>query len=144
MNEHKLDRGTKIYIGILAAIGLAVLVAWLLSLDTRVREINDRLAQEPEIADYPFRFRVLGIDNNVAVVASPRSVDVPVMRFLGIIDPGLRNADPDSAAALAAQKALGEVQGRVRQLVAAQPGIDGVRWRVDADWFARHGVRLQP
>ena len=71
MTKSKLDRGTKIYIGVLAAIALAILVAWLLSLDPRVWKVNDRLEQDPEISAYPFPFRVLEISNGVAVVASP-------------------------------------------------------------------------
>lgn len=142
MSESKLDRGTKIYIGVLVGIALAILVAWLLSLDTRAWEINDRLAEDPEIAAYPFPFRVLETSNDLAVVASPRSADVPVMRFLGLVDPSLRNADPNSAAAIAAQRRLGEIQGSVRKLIEAEPDIQRVSWRVDADWFAQHGVRL--
>ena len=117
--------------------------AWLLSLDTRAREINDRLEQDPEIAAYPFPFRVLEISNGIAAVASPRSAEVSVMRFLGLVDPDLREADPDSPAAIAAQKTLGEIQGRVRKLIEAETDIEGVRWRVDTDWFAARGVRLQ-
>jgi hypothetical protein len=51
VSESKLDRGTKIYIRILASI-LAIPVAWLLSLDTRAREINDRLEEDPEMSAY--------------------------------------------------------------------------------------------
>jgi hypothetical protein len=107
MSKSKLDRGTRIYAGVLAAIALGILVAWLLGLDPRVGEINDRLAQDAEIPAYPFPFRVLEISDGVAVVASPRSHQVSVLRFLGIIDPALRNADPDSTAVIAAQKRLG-------------------------------------
>ena len=143
MGTSRLDRGTKIYIGVLAAIVLAVLITWLLTLDPRVWKINDRLEQDPEIAAYPFPFRVLEIRNGVAVVASPRSPQVSVIRFLGVIDPGLRNADPDSPAAVTAQKKLASVQGRVRKLVEAEPDIQRVSWRLDADWLAGHGVQVE-
>jgi hypothetical protein len=144
MSEAKLDRGTKIYIGVLAAIALTILVTWLLGLDPRVREINDRLEQDPAIAAYPFPFRVLEINSGIAMVASPRSSQVSVMRFLGIVDRSLRNADPDSNAAIAAQKTLAEIQGRVRKLVEAESDIERVSWNVDTDWFAARGVQIQP
>jgi hypothetical protein len=144
MTKPKLDRGTKIYIGVLTAIALAILIAWLLSLDLRVWEINGRLEQDPEICAYSFPFRVLEINKGIAVVASPRSPQVPVMHFLGIVNPVLRNADPDSPAAVAAQKKLAHIQGRVRELVKAEPDIERVSWRVDTDWLAAHGVQLQP
>jgi hypothetical protein len=50
---------------------------------------------------------------------------------------------PD-AAAVAAQKGLADIQGRVRKLVEAEPDIERVSWRVDVDWLAAHGVQLQP
>ncbi len=46
-------------------------------------------------------------------------------------------------AAIAAQKKLAGIQGRVRKLVEAEPDIERVSWRVDTDWFAAHGVKLQ-
>jgi hypothetical protein len=87
---------------------------------------------------------VLEIDKGIAVVATPRSPQVSVMRFLGIVEPGLRNADPDSAGAIAAQKKLANIQGRVRKLVEAEPGIERVSWRLDKDWYAAHGEHLGP
>jgi len=144
MNNSKIDRGTKIYIAVLGAIALAILFAWLLSLDPRVWEINDQLEQNPDISTYPFPFRVLEISNGVAMVSSSMSPQVSVLRFLGILDPGLRNADPDSPAAIAAQEKLAHVQARVRELVEAEPDIERVRWRLDTDWLATHGIQLQP
>lgn len=102
------------------AFALAILIAWVLSLNPRVWEINDHLEQDAKIAAYPFPFRVLELDNGVAVVASPRSTQVPVMRFLRIVDPRLRNAESDSPTALAVQKTLGQIQGRVRELSEAE------------------------
>lgn len=144
MTRKKLDRGTRIYIGVLAAVALTLVLAWLLSLDPRVWTINGRLREEPAIAAYPFPFRVLEIRDGIAVVASPRSPEVSVMRFLGLIEPGLGDADPDAPRAVAAQERLAEVQARVRALVEAEPDIRGVRWRLDTDWFASRGVRLEP
>jgi hypothetical protein len=142
VSESKSDRGTKIYIGVLACIALAILVAWLPSMDTRAWEINHRLEEDSEISAYPFPFRVLETSKGVALVATPRSVDVPAIRFLNLVDPSLRNAGPNSVAAIAAQKRLGEIQGRVRKLIEAEPDIQSVSWRLDADGLAQHGVRL--
>jgi len=66
MSKSTLDRGSKIYIGVLVAIALAILIAWLLSLNPRVWEINDRLEQDREISAYPFPFRVLEINKSIA------------------------------------------------------------------------------
>jgi hypothetical protein len=109
-----------------------------------VWEINDRLKQDPDIAAYPFPFRVLEIDKGIAVVTTPRSPEVSVMHFLGILDSAPRNADPDSPGAVPAQKKLAEIQGRVRELVEAEPAVEQVSWRLDKDWYATHGVQLGP
>jgi len=144
MTTQKLDRGTRIYIAVLAGAALVLVLAWALSLDTRVWAINARLRDDAAIAGYPFPFRVLEIREGIAFVASPRSPEVSVLSFLGLVDPGLRNADPDSPRALAAQERLAEVQARVRKLVEAEPEIRGVRWRLDTEWFASRGVQLEP
>ena len=70
-SDSRLDRGTKIYIDVLAAVELAILIAWFPSLDFRAWEINDRLSQDRELSAYPFPFRVLEIDTGVAVVNLP-------------------------------------------------------------------------
>ncbi|MGD9168525.1 MAG: hypothetical protein PVI97_00510, partial [Candidatus Thiodiazotropha sp.] len=86
-----LDRGTKIYAGILAGICISMLIVWLLTLDFRLGEIDAMLQQDPQIASYPYPFRALEINGKTAVVSSPRSSAMPAVRFIGLIKPGLKN-----------------------------------------------------
>lgn len=135
-----LDRGTKIYAGILGAILLIGLTSWLLSLDSRLGEIDDMLQQDPEISAYPYKFRALEIHGKTAVVSSPRSTSMPAVQFLGIIKPGLARKSEQDPIVIAAQKELGAVQSKVRKLVLTRDDIEHVRWLLDKQWYADRGI----
>ncbi|RLW62567.1 MAG: hypothetical protein B6D70_07290, partial [gamma proteobacterium symbiont of Stewartia floridana] len=53
-NTMSLDRGTKIYAGILGSLVGLSLLAWLLTLDFRLAEIDEMLKQDKQIAAYPY------------------------------------------------------------------------------------------
>jgi hypothetical protein len=138
-----LDRGTKIYAAILGGIVLIGLVAWLLTLDPRLGEIDRMLQADPEIAGYPYHFRVLEIQRTTAVVSTPRSPDMPAVQFLSIIYPNLSNKDAQSPEMIAAEKELASVQSKVRKLILSRPDIDKVRWSIDKEWYADKGMWLE-
>lgn len=138
-----LDRGTKIYAAILGGIVLVGVAAWLLSLDPRVGEINRMLQADPEIAAYPYHFRVIEIQRTTAVVSTPRSPEVPAVQFLGIIRPSLSNKDSQDPAIIAAEKELASVQSKVRKLILSRTDIEKVRWSIDKEWYADKGVWLE-
>ena len=138
-----LDRGTKIYAAILAAICLASLLAWALTLDFRVDEINETIRQDAQIAAYPYPFRVLKIEGRTAVLSSPRSSAMPAVRFLGIINPRLKQFSDQDPQLIEAQKELAQIQSKVRKLVLSRADIDRVDWRIDREWFAERGIWLE-
>lgn len=135
-----LDRGTKIYAGILGAILLAGFLAWLLSLDSRLGEIEEMLQNDPALAAYPYQFQALAIEGRTAVMSTPRSTSLPAVRFLGMIKPSLANKSEQEPAVIAAQKELGGLQSKVRKLVTSREDIDRVRWRLDKEWYSSRGV----
>jgi len=137
-----LDRGTRIYLGVLIAF-IALLVAlWAIDHDWRAGELSDQLQQDPEIAAFPFPFRVITVSNGVAVVSSPRSASFSALHFLAIIDPQLANLEPDDPAVIAAQKHLARIQGRVAKRLMQEPDIERIRWQLDQQWFNERGVRI--
>jgi len=100
-----MDRGTRnylLFIGILVA-GLLVLFLYE---DPRVGELNDRLEQDPEVADFPYPFRVLEVDHGVATLSSPRSTEVPVEQVLGLLFPIVAGRSADSPEFQQAQRSL--------------------------------------
>jgi hypothetical protein len=137
-----LDRGTKIYAGVLGGILLLGLIAWLMSLDFRLGEIDEMLREDPQIAAYPYPFHVLQIAGTTAYVSTPRTNAVPAVRFLGMIKPSLNNKSDQDPQVIAAQKELGAIQGKVRKLILNRDDIEKVSWRIDKEWYASKGVWL--
>jgi hypothetical protein len=136
-----MDSFTRNYSIGLVLILLALLAWWISSVwQPRVWEINEMLESDAALSDYPYEFRVVSLDDGVAVLSTPRSFDVPAIRFLEIIRPDLAGKAQDDPAMLAAQQALMDHQKRAQGLVLAQPGVERVDWRLDVKWLAAHGV----
>ena len=138
-----MDRFTRNYSIALGIILLGGLAWWLsASFNPRAGELNALLAADADLASYAYRFRVVDYDDGVAVLSTPRSFDVPAMRFLEIIKPELNGKAQDDPAMLAAQQELIEHQKRAQALMLGQPDVDRVDWRLDVRWLADHGVQV--
>jgi hypothetical protein len=137
----QMDSFTRNYSIVLGVIVLA-LVGWWISSSWQpgVWEINDQLEADPTLADYPYQFRVVALDDGVATISTPRSFDFPAIRFLEVIHPELAGKAQDDPAMIAAQQDLIDHQKRVQGLVLAQPDVQRVDWRLDVKWLADHGV----
>lgn len=135
-----LDRGTKIYAAVLGVILLIVLISWLLTYDFRLGEIDDMLAQDPELSVYPYKFRAFEINGTTAVISTPRSTSMPAISFLAIIKPRLASKTEQDPEVIEAQKELGGLQSKVKKLVLSRDDIEDVRWRIDKQWYADKGI----
>jgi hypothetical protein len=138
-----LDRGTKIYAAILAGICISIVIAWLLTLDFRVNEIDNMLLQDQQITSYPYPFRTLEINGKTAVMSTPRSRDLPAVKFISLINPELKNLSEQDPKMISAQKELAAVQSKVRKLVTSRDDIDMVDWRIDKEWYAEKGIWVE-
>ncbi|MFO7550245.1 MAG: hypothetical protein R6W80_02480 [Haliea sp.] len=139
-----MDSFTRRYLYLLGVVLVVVLAVWLAGRDGRLGELNTQLAQDPLLADYPYPFRVLEIENRVAVMSSPRSAQMSVMHFLYAAFPELQGKDVQHPDMVAAQTRLGDMQSRASAVVQAHPEVDRVRWLLDERWLAERGVMLQP
>ena len=137
-----MDRFTRNYLIFLGVLVLAGLLIWVASRDPRVGGINARLEQDPLVSAYPYRFRVLGLSNGVARVSTPRSFEMPVMRFLAVIRPDLAGKAQDDPQMMAAQAELVRVQKRVVKIVTSQPDVKRIRWELDRPWYADRGITI--
>lgn len=129
------------WLAILAVLAFAV--DWLVQRpDSRAREINAVIETRGSDAlrHYPYRFRVLRVSGDTAVVSTPRNVSVPAFRFLGVIHPEVDTRNANDPAFVAAEKELAKVQTEVMTLVSGQPGIKRVQWELDKSWLASHGI----
>jgi len=127
---------------VLIVILLALLDWFIQRPDSRARELNTLLQSQgsQQLRDYPYRFHVLRVDDATAVMATPRNVDVPALRFLAVLYPDLDVMNNNDPAFIAAEKKLGEVQSEARKIVLSQPGIDKVRWELDRAWLRAHHI----
>ncbi len=136
-----LDRGTKIY-AVILGLGLVALIFAIFYESPMVSRLNKQLAADPQIHDFPYPFRVLHVNNGVAIMSTPRSSAVPVAQVLNLIFPDLGNAGPGSPRFLERQKQLARVQTQARDLVLKHTEIKKVHWQVDRNWLLQHGVQL--
>jgi hypothetical protein len=137
-----MDKFTRNYSIALGVVVIALVAWWLSSIwQPRVWELNDMLESDPTLAGYPYQFRVVSLDNGVATLSSPRNFQVPAIRFLEIIHPGLAGLAQDDPKVVAAQQDLIDHQKRAQGLVLGQEDVDEVTWQLDVQWLADHGVQ---
>lgn len=137
-----MDKFTRNYTLALGAIVVGLLAWWIsASFNPRVGELNAVLEADADLAQYVYQFRAVDYADGVAVLSTPRSFDVPAMRFLEIVKPELAGKAQDDPAMIAAQQDLINHQKRAQTLMLAQPDVDRVDWRLDVRWLADHGVQ---
>lgn len=125
---------------------LAVVAAGLLLLSlyepAKVRELNGRLADDTQLTGYPYPFRVLRVEDPIAVMSTPRSAEMPVHVMIRAIEPDLRNTSTDDLGFQRAQKTLADHQALARKRVMEDPDIYNVRWELDREWLRQQGIVL--
>lgn len=129
---------------ILTLIFLVWLDWYIRAPDSRSREMTSIIATQAskELKSYPYQFKVLKIAGETAYLSTPRSVEVPAFKALGILYPELDTKNPNDPAYIAAQERLGRVQTEARTIVLAQPGIKDVKWELDRDWLVKHSIEV--
>ncbi|MEM6773851.1 MAG: hypothetical protein AAF640_03330 [Pseudomonadota bacterium] len=137
-----MDTFAKRYLMVLGSIVSAAILYIVLSGDERVYQINALLAEDLDLRDYPYAFRVFRLEDGVAVMGSPRTAEVPAMRFLRTAFPELSRTAVDDPNMFAAQQILTEKQSRAMRIVESQSDVTAVRWEIDERWFNEHGVFL--
>ena len=136
-----MDTFVKVYLVLLLAaiVGAAF---YFLGQDERVVAINDRLQAAPSLADYPYRFRVLSLEDGVATMTSPRTAEMGPLHFLRVLDPSLIDKDVVHPDMMAAQDLLVEKQSEAERLVREEPDVNQVRWELDRKWYRENAVFL--
>jgi hypothetical protein len=129
---------------LLAIVALGAIYWFGLRTDPKVVALNQAIEEKgsQDLRDYPYPFRVMRQEGTVAVMATPRSPEVPVYRMIGALYPSLAGKSPDNPHFIAAEKALAKVQSEARQIVLDQPGVSGVKWELDQNWLVSRGISL--
>ncbi len=130
---------------IVLALILAFLADWIIQRpDGRTRELNAAIEAKGSIKlkNYPYQFRVIRVQGETAVMSTPRNVDVPAFRFIGVIHPEINVKNPNDIAFIAAETDLALVQSEAAAIAASQGGIKYIQWELDKPWLTGHGVVL--
>ena len=129
---------------LLVILGIGLIYWFGVRTDPAVQALNQAIQStgSMDLRNYPYAFRVLRLEGEVAVMSTPRSPDVPVHRMIGSIYPNLAGKAPNDPDFVAAQKALAQVQAEARQIVLDQPGVSSVKWELDQNWLIAHGISL--
>lgn len=112
--------------------------------DAATRQLNDVLSEKasPQLKAYPYRFEVLRVEGDTAVMSTPRNFDAPAFLMLGKLYPDINVKDHNNPKFIEVERLLGRVQDEAKDIVLAQPGIKSVRWELDRNWLRRQGVEL--
>lgn len=137
-----MDDFTKRYALVLAAVAVLGLAWWVFNRDNVAGEINATLESDAELADYPYTFRVVRIDEGVATVTSPRSARVSVMQFLRTAFPELADVPVDHPDMTAAQERLVAMQSRAAEIISDHADVRAVEWQIDEEWYSSRGVYI--
>ena len=138
-------RAIKSWQWVLIVMALLVALDWAIRRpDVRTRELNHILETQAsqKLKDYPYQFQVLRVEGTTAVMTTPRNVDVPAFRLLGVLYPEINVKDANNPAFIGVQNQLGRMQDEAKDIVLAQPGIEQVRWELDKQWLRRKGIEV--
>ncbi len=94
------------------------------------------------LRNYPYLFRVVRLDGELAVMGTPRSSEVPVYRMIGAIYPNLSGRAANDPDFVAAEKELAQIQSEARQIVLSQQGVSSVKWELDQNWLIAHNIQM--
>jgi hypothetical protein len=134
-----MDRFTRNYSIFLGVVVLLLLV-WALYEDPAVSELNELLEQDKVVFSYPYKFRVIRIENRVAVMSSPRNSTFPMHKALGVIFPHLANRAQDNPDLMQAQQELASVQKQAKRIVVESGKVQRIRWELDREWLSSRGI----
>ena len=136
-----MDRFTRNYTIFITVLVIALFI-WVFYENPDVSTINAQLEADQELANYPYPFRVISLKNGTATLGSPRSVEFPVYRALGILFPHLAGRSPDDPELMKAQQELARIQKKARTIVMKSPKVKNIEWQLDKNWLTRHGAQF--
>ena len=108
----------------------------------RIWQLNEVLEQDPELAEYPYDFKVLLFLNGVVTLTSPQASDVPLRPFLNRIDPSLADKPADAPEVVEAERRFRAIEMQAIRVMLSQPDVESVVWSLDRAWYHKNRVPL--
>ncbi len=138
-----MNKGTKLYALVLVALCVGLVFAFFYQ-PARVRELNQKLENKPEIRNFPYHFKVLRISQGIATINSPISTEVPCGKVIGLIFPQLKGQSLLSDEYQQAREQLARVQTEIEKNILDEPDIQQIKWQLDRGWLIQNGVNIPP
>jgi hypothetical protein len=135
-----MDTFTRNYATGLTLIALLIFAYWFVTFNYRVYELNKLIKNDHILADYPYQFHVKTFTNGIAELTTPRSADIPAVRFLSIVYPELKGKSTEDPRLIMAEQKLETLQTHAKQLILSQPDVEKIRWVLDSDWYIQQGI----
>ncbi|ADC61634.1 hypothetical protein [Allochromatium vinosum] len=108
----------------------------------RIWQLNEVLEQDPELAEYPYDFKVLLFLNGVVTLTSPQASDVPLRPFLNRIDPSLADKSADAPEVVEAERRFRAIEMQAIRVMLSQSDVESVVWSLDRAWYHKNRVPL--
>jgi hypothetical protein len=136
-----MDKFTRNY-SIVLGVVIVVLVAVFMYEDPQIQSLNDRLLKDTRLSTYPYKFRVLRLENGIATMTTPRSPAFPAYRALGLLFPSLDGLPQDDSRLMQGQLDMAQLQEYAKGLVLDAEFVEHVLWELDTQWLDRHDIEV--
>lgn len=138
-----INKKTLLYSAIVATYVFLIIGFFFIKTDPRADELNQLLSDNPELAPYSYKYRVMQVQEDTAIMASPRSSQVSALHALSLIYPALGFKSENSPEMIKAQKEMAHYQKIAAKQIRQQSDISTIRWQIDKAWFTKHGVDVE-
>ena len=116
-------------------------VVWIFYSNMSIIFINNAIMEDTELSAYPYPFRILRKEGDIAIMGSLRSTEIPAPVALRILFPELKDTPDDSKVMQYAQKEMAQLQAKAKELVLKNSDFDSVNWELDENWFRLHDIK---
>ncbi len=113
----------------------ASFVLWIFYGSAQILRINHALKTDEILGDYPYSFRLIRQDDNVAVLGALHTNYHSLRESLRLMFPDLRAVPDDSWSMRQAEKQYARMQARAQSLVRKLGNFKSVRWELDDNWL---------
>ena len=116
-------------------------VGWIVYSNMYILWVNNQVLDDVELSSYPYPFRILRRDGDVAVMGSLRSPEVTAATALRILFTELKNKPDNGNTMQRAQQEMARLQVKAKNIVLSSSDFEAVRWELDENWFRLQGIK---
>jgi hypothetical protein len=116
-------------------------VAWIVYSNMSIIFINNVVMEDAELNDYPYPFRILRKEGDIAIMGTLRSTEIPAPTALKILFPELKGTPDNGKVMQHAQMKMARLQAKAKEIVLSNSEFESVNWELDENWFRLHDIK---